>query len=254
MRAVMHYFEQTDSTNRIAKEMAAEGAPSGTVVRAACQSSGRGQHGRTFNSPLGGLYFSLLIEPLLPAATLPLIPLATGLACRSVLHQFHGLDSQIKWPNDLYLEGKKVAGILCENLFSPQLNGPSAKVIIGVGLNVNTTVTDYDEDIRPIITTILDQLQYSIDLDDLLMRLVESITAHVAWIGTDCAGLLGKWQEYDFLYHKRLIYRRGATELTGLGYGITADGRYRLVSDTGQEHRLLGGQLRPIMQGAGPSC
>ena len=249
----MYFFDQTDSTNRVAKELAAEGKPAGTVIRAACQSAGRGQHGRTFSSPIGGLYFSLLLEPHLSPETLPLITLATGLACRTVLRRQYGLHPLIKWPNDLYLEGKKVAGILCENLFYPRAGAPSAKVIIGVGLNANTTATDYDVEIQPIITTLFDHLQRNIDLDDLLVRLVEFITVNVERLGTDRDGVLSEWQQYDFLYRKQLIYLHEATRLTGLGYGVTPEGLYRIIDGSGREHRIIGGQLRPVMPGIMPS-
>lgn len=249
----MYFFDQTDSTNRVTRELAAEGKPAGTVVRAACQSAGRGQHGRTFSSPVGGLYFSLLLEPDLPPDTLPLITLATGLACRTVLHRQYGLHPLIKWPNDLYLEGKKVAGILCENLFYPRVGKPSAKVIIGVGLNANTTATDYDVEIQPIITTLFDHLQRSIDLDELCARLIESITTHVERLGSDRHGLLCEWQQHDFLHRKQLTYLHDTTRLTGLGYGVTPEGLYRIVDGNGREHRVIGGQLRPVMPGVMPS-
>ena len=107
-------YDHLDSTNRVARELALEGCTAGTVVLAGSQSSGRGQYGRLFNSPVGGLYFTLVLVPDLPLNALPLITLATGLACRETIQAVTGLEPLIKWPNDLYLDHRKVAGILCE--------------------------------------------------------------------------------------------------------------------------------------------
>jgi len=237
-------YDQIDSTNRIAKEMAAQGNPSGTIVVAASQSAGRGQYGRSFNSPVGGLYFSLLLEPDLPTETLPLITLATGLACRTVLHQTFGLHPLIKWPNDIYLDGNKVAGILCENLFASHSPDASAKVIIGVGLNVNNRIKDFAPEVQPIITTLFEHLHKTVELAPLLTLLTQAITAQVIRLRQDRESLLAEWQQFDFLYHKPVVHRIEADSLCGVGHGITHQGLYRILDVHGTEHKVIGGQLR----------
>lgn len=238
-------FNQLDSTNRLAKELAAEGKPAGTVVLAASQSAGRGQYGRAFTSPVGGLYFSLILEPVLPPERLPLATLATGIACRNVLHQGFQLHPEIKWPNDVYLGGKKIAGILCETVLMPQFAASTAKVVIGVGMNVNTVRMDYPEEIQPIITTVFEELQFSVDLDRLLNLLLEAITAHVAQLQHDAARLLAEWQRYDYLLNKSVICTSECHSFSGVGKGIDSQGFYRVLDHSGVEHQVLGGgQLR----------
>ena len=237
-------YQQIDSTNRVAKELAAEGRPSGTVVLAASQSAGRGQYGRSFSSPEGGLYFSLLLEPDIPTEALPLITLVTGLACRNVLCQTFNLHPLIKWPNDMYLGGKKVAGILCENVLLTYLPCSQAKVIIGVGLNVNNCKEDFAAEIQPIITTLFEHLHVTVELESLLALLVEAITKNVAMLRYDRQRLLTEWQLYDFLLHKRVVHASDATLIHGIGSGITAQGLYRIQEDSGVEHAVIGGQLR----------
>jgi len=236
------FYDQIDSTNRIAKELAAEGKPSGTVVRAAVQSAGRGQYGRSFSSPLGGLYFSLLLVPDLPIETLPLITLATGLACRDVLHRDFNLHPLIKWPNDLYLDGKKVAGILCENVLIP---GVPATVIIGVGLNVNNTIEDFAVELQPIITTLFEFLHRTVELAPLLIRLTQAITGQVERLRYDQASLLAEWQQFDFLFQKPVVHGQEGETLHGIGQGVSSRGLYRILDENGVEHQLIGGQLRP---------
>jgi BirA family transcriptional regulator, biotin operon repressor / biotin---[acetyl-CoA-carboxylase] ligase len=238
-------YDQIDSTNRVAKELAAEGRPSGTVVIAASQSAGKGQYGRNFNSPVGGLYFSLLLEPDIPTETLSLITLATGLACRNVLHQAFGLQPHIKWPNDIYLDGKKVAGILCENLLFTHLASEKAKVIIGVGLNVNNRIQDFAVEIQSIITTVFEHLLEPVELEPLLEHVVHAITANVTRLKFDRQHLLAEWQLYDFLLDKPVVYASEALAINGIGRGISAQGLYRVLDDTGVEHEVIGGQIRP---------
>jgi BirA family transcriptional regulator, biotin operon repressor / biotin---[acetyl-CoA-carboxylase] ligase len=237
-------YQQTDSTNRIAKELADEGRPSGTVVLAASQSAGRGQYGRSFHSPVGGLYFSLLLQPDIPNETLPLITLVTGLACRDVLYRNFNLQPLIKWPNDIYLSGRKVAGILCENVISTHFPSPPAKVIIGVGLNVNNRIDDFDSEVQPIITTLFEHLHVTVDMESLLALLIEAITKNVMILHQDRQRLLADWQQYDFLWQKRVAHSSDAGTIHGIGKGITAKGLYRIQDDDGAEHTIIGGQLR----------
>lgn len=240
------HLQQTDSTNRIAREQAVAGAASGSVVWADSQVAGRGQHGRSFASPKGGLYFSLILRPTLPPARLPLITLATGLACRDVLARHFNLDTKLKWPNDLFLHGKKVGGILCENFFDSQMSPPQATVIIGVGINCNGRSEDFPEALQPLVTTLSQTLQTPIAIAPLLESLVEAIDATVLLLHHNDGDLLDRWQNHDYLFGQPLRYIHGSEEIIGVGRGIHHDGRYRMVDVQSNEHAIVGGQLRPL--------
>jgi birA, biotin-[acetyl-CoA-carboxylase] ligase region len=220
-----------------------EGALHGTIVCADTQAAGRGQYGRFFDSPNGGLYFSLILEPDLPLDHLSLITLATGLACLRVLKSQFGLSPLIKWPNDIYLDGRKVAGILCENVIKPSSGGSTATVIIGVGMNVNNTVHDFAVEIQPVITTLFEHLQMPVELDDLLAGLTGEIAEQVARLAYDRSGLLAEWQQADLLDGHLVVYRRDNQSLIGRGHGITGQGTYRFREESGIEHQVIGGQL-----------
>ena len=131
----VHYFETLNSTNDLAKELAAQGAPEGTVVVAEAQTRGRGRLGREWNSPPGvGLYVSLVLRPMLPPMELPQITLTTAVAVVRAVRRVTGLAPGIKWPNDLLLNGKKLGGILTEmETESDRIR----HVVVGLGLNVN---------------------------------------------------------------------------------------------------------------------
>ena len=137
-------FEAVDSTNTKAISLARAGETE-AVVTARRQTGGKGRQGRRFESPEGGLYLSLLTSKPAPGEQIyALTPAAALAARRSILRTF-GLACQIKYPNDLILEGRKVCGILCESLSLPD----RFAVVIGVGVNVKSDVVLAEEDPAP---------------------------------------------------------------------------------------------------------
>ncbi len=119
------------STNDEALRLAASGAPAGTAVVAEEQTAGRGRAGHSWNSPPGvALLFSVVLRPALPPERLPLVPLACGCAISRAVVDFTALPARVKWPNDILVNGRKCAGLLCE--------AASGAVVCGVGVNVNT--------------------------------------------------------------------------------------------------------------------
>ena len=129
----VHAFQRVPSTKDIAHDLAAQGVPEGTIVWAECQTRGRGRLRRTWASPAGGAYFSLILRPTRPLAETPQLSLVAGLAAAETIRELTGLLATVRWPNDLLLDGRKVAGILIEN--------KSGAVVLGVGINVSTDPT-----------------------------------------------------------------------------------------------------------------
>ncbi len=238
----------TDSTNRLARNLAAEGAAAGTVVWADRQEAGRGQHGRTFASPPGGLYFSLLLRPDILPENLPLITLVTGLACRDLLAAKFSVEPTIKWPNDLYLEDKKLVGILCENYFDSTQNVPAAAVIIGVGININTRSEDFPVDLQNVITSIYEHTHETADLEQVLESVVAEITRMVSRLSEEKDFLLDRWRAYDYLKDKPLQYIHDQQKMFGTGKGLMDDGRYTFLDTSNVVHAIIGGHLKPCQQ------
>ena len=145
------YLAVTDSTNRVAMEMAENGATHGTVVVADAQTAGRGRMGRRWVSPAGkNLYVSLLLRPPVPAVDAPQLALVAGVALADAVEAV-GVPAALKWPNDLYCRGRKAAGILAE-----MASGPDGvrHVVIGVGLNVNVEEEDFPTELRGAATSL----------------------------------------------------------------------------------------------------
>ena len=115
MNFTIHRFEKLASTNDTAANMAEDGAPEGTVVAAGEQTAGRGRHGRRWSSPEGeGLYLSVILRPEIPFDRLWQTAFLASLAAAEAVRQVSGLTPEIKWPNDVLLNGRKVCGILTE--------------------------------------------------------------------------------------------------------------------------------------------
>ena len=133
----IYAFQRVSSTMEIAHALAREGAAEGTLVWAARQEQGRGRLGRTWVSPEGGAYFSLILRPQRPAAEIPQLSLATGLATAEAIRKLTGLFPSIRWPNDVLIDGRKAAGILVE--------AKSGTAIVGIGVNVATESRDLPE-------------------------------------------------------------------------------------------------------------
>lgn len=240
-------YPQLDSTNRLARELVREGsAATGTVIQAERQSAGRGQYERSFFSPPGGLYFSLILRPALPAQEIPLVTLAAGLGCRDALLAQSALPTRIKWPNDLYCGNRKIAGILSEYC-QPGEAGGAAAVVVGVGMNVNSRLADFPEELRLQLGTVRECCGAAQDMTGLLEACVAAIGRRVQQLLEDRPVFFAQWSEADYLRGRELRHMlREKCLASGVGQGIDAQGRYLLRDDEGRLLRILGGQLRPL--------
>ena len=147
-------FDTIDSTNTRAKQLAAQGAPHGTVLIADSQTGGRGRLGRSFHSPAGsGIYLSVILRPQCHASELMHLTCATGVAMCDAVEAACGIRPGIKWTNDLVYGKRKLGGILTELSFSPG-NESSYAAIIGIGINCSQELEDFDPSIRHIATSL----------------------------------------------------------------------------------------------------
>lgn len=147
-------LNSTDSTNKVLREMAFDGAPAGQTVIANEQSAGRGRMGRNFFSPRdNGIYLSYLLRPDVAPAEAVTLTAWTAAAMVRAVKKVAGTAPGIKWVNDLYMNGKKICGILTEMSVESE-TGRIDSIIIGIGINVNTAKDDFPEDIRDIASSI----------------------------------------------------------------------------------------------------
>lgn len=147
-------LQEVGSTNTLLKELAAGDAPHGTVVAAGRQTAGRGRLGRSFYSPSGtGLYLSLLLRPKLPAAKAGLLTACAAAAAAEAIDEIAGVTTGIKWVNDLFLNGKKICGILTEGSVDCE-NGQLNYAVVGIGINITPPKEGWPEELREIVGAI----------------------------------------------------------------------------------------------------
>ena len=180
-RGDIEFHDSIGSTNARAKDLAAAGAPEGTLTTADAQTLGRGRLGRAWHSPPGrNLYFSLVLKPNLPPERTPLITLAAGLGVAEAIKKHTGLDIQIKWPNDLLIDGKKIVGILCEM----EMQGPKvAFVILGIGINVNLALSDLTPEIAKTASSLMIASGKSWERPELLAEILYHVENNYLEIG-----------------------------------------------------------------------
>lgn len=167
------FLDSIDSTNNYLKMLAGQGAPCGQIVFARSQSAGRGRLGRTFSSPPGtGIYMSWLIRPEgRPESILP-ITCHTAVAVSDAIYKYCGIKTDIKWVNDLQINGRKVCGILTEASMS---GSNLSYVIVGIGINVNTCRDDFPPEIQDIATSLFTQTGKKYNVDGLLESIVHEL-------------------------------------------------------------------------------
>lgn len=150
-------YKTISSTNTVLKELAAEGAPEGTILIASEQTSGRGRMNRKFYSPTGtGLYMSILLRPRMNAEEALFLTTAAAVAVARVIEEISGKTAGIKWVNDVFVEGKKVCGILTEASFDME-SGGLEYAISGIGLNISSPEGGFPDEIKDIASAIFDK-------------------------------------------------------------------------------------------------
>ena len=132
----IYAYQRVGSTMEVAHDLAAGGAPEGTLIFAARQEQGRGRLGRVWHSPEGGAYCSIILRPLRPTSEIPQLSLVAGLAVAETIRELTNTSPAIRWPNDVLVDGLKVAGILTESRSTN--HDPRPSVVIGIGINVST--------------------------------------------------------------------------------------------------------------------
>ncbi len=225
------HHRSADSTNQRAKELAAAGAPHGTLVTAGEQSAGRGRQGRTWVAPPGSaILMSLVVRQ--GGESLPLLPLATALAVSEACEEHAPVECAIKWPNDVWIERRKVAGILLEG--RPQ----EGWAVIGVGLNVTTAAEDFPEELRLTATSLVSEGAEDIDNEELLASVLERLDG---WLAAKPVDVIAAWTHRDALLGDRIRWNGGEGVAAGIDESgallvDTDDGRVAL--DAGEVHLL----------------
>jgi BirA family biotin operon repressor/biotin-[acetyl-CoA-carboxylase] ligase len=240
---ILHFFK-TDSTNRVAMELGYTGQPEGAVVMAEEQTAGRGRAGRTWHSERGtGLYFTLLLRPKLSPVQAPILTMLAGIAAHTAVTAQTGVSPDLKWPNDLLLNGKKIGGILTEMFAEPSM---IRFVIIGCGINVNQET--FPDELASVATSLRRETGRSHSRLELLVRLLTEFEAdYNRFLREGVAPVIERFQRISpFANGKRVRVDNGVHSYAGVTTGLSPEGLLLVKKYDGQVQAVIAGDVTEV--------
>jgi BirA family biotin operon repressor/biotin-[acetyl-CoA-carboxylase] ligase len=235
-------FQETTSTNDIADKLARDGVKEGVVVFAESQTQGRGRLGRRWISPARrGLWFSILLRPNLRPQAATQFTIAAATALVRAIRQQTGTLPAVKWPNDILLNGRKVAGILTELTAELDL---VKYIILGIGLDVNQTAGEFPADLRRLATSLKIETGRHIDRAELAASILRELDIDYARIAAgQFDALADEWEAQSATLGRQVTLTAGSRKLLGRAESLDSDGALLLRTEHGRLERVIGGDV-----------
>lgn len=238
----IYHFFKIPSTNDVALELGHRGAPEGTVVTAEEQTAGRGRLGRAWHSEQAkGIYASVLLRPKISPASASILTLVAGLAAREAVAAQTGLEVDIRWPNDLLVGGRKIAGILTEMFAQPDR---VEYVVVGIGINVNQE--RFPEEVSQIANSLRNVTGLWHSRLELLVRLLLELEGHYnRFVGQGPAEIISRFEHASSYARGKRVRIHAATEtFLGTTEGLEPNGLLRVRRDDGGLETIVSGDVR----------
>lgn len=239
------YFPTADSTQSIALSIANKTEANGTVVVAGQQGRGRGRLRRKWISPTGGLWFSVLLRPKIPTGLVTLLPFMAALAVREGIAKVTSLDAHLKWPNDVMISGKKVAGILLD--VSAEAEAVNY-AIIGIGVNVNVDTAEIKSKIPPAmgIISLREELGYDVSRLELIRNILESMEKFMdLLIRKGAYEVISIWKKHSDMLGRRItVFQNNVAIHTGTAVDLDDDGSLLVKVDAGKTIAVTSGDIQ----------
>lgn len=236
------YYQETDSTNIQARALANKGYPEGTIVVAEQQTEGKGRRGRNWYSPLGqGIYLSLILRPVFPLKEISKVSLLTAVALAEALEDEFGLQPRIKWPNDVLVKGRKIAGILSEAITDM---ASIEYIVIGIGVNINNYLEEFPADLRTPATSVAAEGKVSASRIRLLQKLLLSLENHYNLLQEgNFAPTLEKARYLSLVIGQEVSLEERDGFISGLAVGIDENGFLLVQDQDGNIHTVMSGEI-----------
>jgi BirA family transcriptional regulator, biotin operon repressor / biotin---[acetyl-CoA-carboxylase] ligase len=239
-KKIHHYF-RTDSTNRVAMELGSAGEPEGTVILAEEQTAGRGRAGRSWHSErAAGIYVTLLLRPKISPVLAPLLTMIAGLSAHAAIQAQTGLQLDLKWPNDLLLDGKKMGGILTEMHAETSM---VKFVIVGIGINVNQET--FQGELGGIATSLRAATGKKQSRLDLLARLLREFeTDYNRFLREGAKSATERFTSVSsYARGKRVWVTNGNESFAGVTAGLSPEGLLQVQREDGAQVTVLAGDV-----------
>jgi BirA family biotin operon repressor/biotin-[acetyl-CoA-carboxylase] ligase len=241
----LYFFPSAESTNYRAFTLAGEGQPEGTAIVADSQTQGRGRMQRVWLSPPDlNLYTSLILRPTLSAALSSPLTIMAGVAVAELLAGYCPQQVQLKWPNDVLINNKKVSGILTEM----KTTGNKVEfVIIGIGININMQKNDFSLPLEPIATSLRIEMGKSIDRVELTVKLYEKIGLfYQLLLDEGIKPIRELWLSYAQLLERFVEVAFGEEVYRGMVTGMDEAGALIIRDERGEQRRVIAGDTKVI--------
>lgn len=238
----IHWFPSLDSTNAVAMKLALQEVAHGSLVTAAEQTGGRGRRGRTWFSPQGGLWLSIILQRPFPLRIAPELTLLASVAVKRALDLEVGVAAKIKWPNDLLLEGKKICGILAEI----RADGEQVEhAVVGIGINTNIPAESFPHDIKERASSLQALTGRTVSHIALLSRLMtefETLFDQLV-LGHGFATISDEWRQASHTLGTKVQVQTPAGLVTGLAEQIDDHGALYVRRDNGEVTIIQSGEI-----------
>lgn len=233
--------EEAESTQDLARDMAERGEPDGVAVMALHQTGGRGRYGRSWISPPGkNVALSLILRPALTPSEGVLLGLLSSIAAAAAIEDRGVPGVELRWPNDVMAQGRKIAGILLE----ARIHGPVLEyVIIGIGINVNTVSSDFPAELRPTVTSLLMCTGTEWDIEEIARSFLEQMEVLSRRVRSEGCGFIPGLWEHRWAHRGQTMRRDG---IIGRAEGLDSDGALLLRTDDGRLLRITSGEPLPL--------
>lgn len=244
-RGIIHYFAEIESTNNEAKRQAAAGCAEGTIVLAEAQVSGRGRLSRGWFSPFGrGVWLSIVLRPPFPPQEAPKCTMMAAVAVNRAIRRVTGIQSGIKWPNDILFQGKKLVGILTE--MSAEMDAIN-HVVIGMGINVNIEQQEFPAELSDIATSLAAAAGHPISRLELLIAILEELEGvYQQAIATGFKEIFEQWRQQSITLGQAVNVIGVTNQFTGVAVDIDDDGALLVQTTEGVERVIAGDvSIRP---------
>jgi BirA family transcriptional regulator, biotin operon repressor / biotin---[acetyl-CoA-carboxylase] ligase len=238
----IQYEEAVESTQKVAQRLANENVPEGTVVIAEEQLSGKGRLGRQWHSPkFTGIWMSLILRPNIPLPKAPQLTLLTAVAVVQAIEDQTGLVPEIKWPNDILINGKKLTGILTElQAEADQIHS----IIIGIGINVNQKIQDFPSELHPIATSLSIETGEKISRASLIRSIFTKFEKlYMCYLDEGFLPIKLLWESYAVSIGKHIKARTLTAVIEGKALGITDEGVLQIEDESGKIHHVYSADI-----------
>jgi len=231
-------FNELSSTNTMAKKLAKDGEPEGTVVISRIQKQGRGRFDRVWKSPEGGLYLSIILKPDIQLRKTTLLPFVAALAVSETVLSY-GIKCAIKWPNDIRVDKKKLAGILIES--DPNKDDMNF-LTIGIGINLNTDLKIFSKDIKKPATSLSNEMKSNLDYHNFLKQLLIKFDKFYSlFLNKKYKLIISKWKSLSDTLDRRVKIKTPKGLIIGKAYDVDDSGFLIIKTDNKEYEKIMSG-------------